>query len=62
MLSTNVNQYLAFRQPHSTRWVYEWGAQVRKHKIQKKPPLEKAIIQPKMHNHPIIYNQDLERY
>jgi hypothetical protein len=24
--------------------------------------LEEAIIQPKIHNHPIIYNQDSERY
>jgi hypothetical protein len=37
MLSTNVNQYLAFRPPHWTWWVYEWGAQVRKHKYGKSP-------------------------
>jgi hypothetical protein len=30
ILSTNVNQYLAFRPPQWTSWVYEWGAQVRK--------------------------------
>jgi hypothetical protein len=41
MLSTNVNQYLAFRPPHSTRWVYEWGAQVRKHKYGKSPHSKK---------------------
>jgi hypothetical protein len=39
MLSTNVNQYLAFRPLHSTWWVYEWGAQVRKHKYGKSPTL-----------------------
>jgi hypothetical protein len=37
MFSTNVNQYLAFRPPQWTRWVYEWGAQVRKYKISKSP-------------------------
>jgi hypothetical protein len=26
ILSTNVNQYLAFQPPHATWWVYEWGA------------------------------------
>jgi hypothetical protein len=41
MLSTNVNQYLAFQPPHSTRWVYEWGAQVRKHKYGKSPHSKK---------------------
>jgi hypothetical protein len=41
MLSTNVNQYLAFRPPHSTQWVYEWGAQVRKHKYGKSPHSKK---------------------
>jgi hypothetical protein len=62
MLSTNVNQYLAFRPPHWTWWVYEWGAQVRKHKYGKKPPLEEAIIEQKIHNHPITYNRVPERY
>jgi hypothetical protein len=37
MLSTKVNQYLAFRPPQRTWWVYEWGAQVRKHKYGKAP-------------------------
>jgi hypothetical protein len=37
MLSTNVNQYLAFRPPQWTWWVYEWGAQVRKYKYRKGP-------------------------
>jgi hypothetical protein len=32
MLSTNINQYLVFRPLQWTWWVYEWGAQVRKHK------------------------------
>jgi hypothetical protein len=32
ILSTNVNQYLAFQPPQRTWWVYEWRAQVRKHK------------------------------
>jgi hypothetical protein len=32
MLSTNVNQYLAFQPLQQTWWVYEWGAQVTKHK------------------------------
>jgi hypothetical protein len=32
MLSTNVNQYLAFQPPQWTWWVYEWGAEVRNHK------------------------------
>jgi hypothetical protein len=41
MLSTNVNQYLAFRSPHRTWWVYEWGAQVRKHKYGKSPHSKK---------------------
>jgi hypothetical protein len=41
MLSTNVNQYLAFRPPHWTWWVYEWGAQVRKHKYGKSPHSKK---------------------
>jgi hypothetical protein len=62
MLSTNVNQYLAFRPPQRTRWVYEWGAQDRKYKISKKPPLEEAIIQQKTHNRPINYDQVPERY
>jgi hypothetical protein len=44
MLSTNVNQYLAFRTPQRTWWVYEWGAQVRKYKNIEKPPHEEAII------------------
>jgi hypothetical protein len=35
ILSTNVNQYLAFRPPQWTWWVYELGAQVRKHKYRK---------------------------
>jgi hypothetical protein len=35
MLSTNVNQYLAFRTLQRTWWVYEWGAQVRRYKISK---------------------------
>jgi hypothetical protein len=51
MLSTNVNQYLAFRPPQWTWWVYEWGAQVRKHKYGKSPQLmkpssSKKITQP----------------
>jgi hypothetical protein len=37
MLSTNINQYLAFQLPQWTWWVYEWGAQVRKHKYEKAP-------------------------
>jgi hypothetical protein len=41
MLSTNVDQYLAFRPPHWTWWVYEWGAQVRKHKYGKSPHSKK---------------------
>jgi hypothetical protein len=41
MLSMNVNQYLAFRPLHWTWWVYEWGAQVRKHKYGKSPHLKK---------------------
>jgi hypothetical protein len=41
MLSTNVNQYLAFQPPHWTWWVYEWGAQVRKHKYGKSPHSKK---------------------
>jgi hypothetical protein len=32
MLSTNINQYLVFQPLQWTWWVYEWGAQVRKHK------------------------------
>jgi hypothetical protein len=51
MLSTNINQYLAFRPPQQTWWVYEWGAQVRKHKYgksphSKKPSSSKKITQP----------------
>jgi hypothetical protein len=42
MLSTNVKQYLAFRPPHWTWWVYEWGAQVRKHKYGKSPHSKKT--------------------
>jgi hypothetical protein len=41
MLSTNVNQYLAFRPPQQTWWLYEWGAQVRKHKYGKSPHSKK---------------------
>jgi hypothetical protein len=37
MPSTNVNQYLAFQPPQQTWWVYEWGAQVRKHKYGESP-------------------------
>jgi hypothetical protein len=37
MLSTNINQYLVFRLPQWTWWVYEWGARVRKHKYGKGP-------------------------
>jgi hypothetical protein len=62
MLSTNVKQYLAFRPPQWTWWVYEWGAQVRKYKNIEKPPLEEASIQQKIHNRPITYNQVPERY
>jgi hypothetical protein len=43
MLSTNINQYLVFRPPHSTRWVYEWGAQVRKHEYGKSPHSKKPL-------------------
>jgi hypothetical protein len=43
MLSTNVNQYLAFRPPQWTWWVYEWGAQVRKHKYEKSPHSTKPL-------------------
>jgi hypothetical protein len=32
ILSTNVNQYWVFQPPQRTWLVYEWGAQVRKHK------------------------------
>jgi hypothetical protein len=56
MLSTNVNQYLAFRPLQWTWWVYEWGAQVRKHKDRNKPPLDKAIIQKRSLNCPNKYN------
>jgi hypothetical protein len=41
MLSTNVNQYLAFRTLQLTWWVYEWGARVRKYKISKSPHSKK---------------------
>jgi hypothetical protein len=51
MLSTNVTQYLVFRPPEWSWWVYEWGAQVRKHKYRKsphskKPSSSKKITQP----------------
>jgi hypothetical protein len=62
MLSTNINQYLAFRPPPSTRWVYEWGAQVRKHKYGKSPHSKKPSSSKKIYNHPITYNQIPERY
>jgi chaperone required for assembly of F1-ATPase len=47
MLSTNVNQYLAFQTLQRTWRVHEWGAQVRKYKNIEKPPLEEAMIQQK---------------
>jgi hypothetical protein len=62
ILSTNVNQYLAFRTPQRTWQVYEWGAQVRKYKILNKPPVTEAIMQQKIYNHPITYKQVPERY
>jgi hypothetical protein len=62
MLSTNVNQYLAFRQPQRTWWVYEWGAQVRKYKISKSPHLKKPLSSNKTYNRPIISNQVPEEY
>jgi hypothetical protein len=57
MLSTNVNQYLAFRPPQWTRWVYEWGAQVRKYKISKSPHSKKPLSSSKTYNRPITYNE-----
>jgi hypothetical protein len=60
MLSTNVNQYLAFRPPQRTRWVYEWGAQVRKYKISKSPHSKKPLSSHKTYNHP-SYNQVLRK-
>jgi hypothetical protein len=56
MLSTNVNQYLAFRPPQRTWWVYEWGAQVRKHKYGKSPHLKKPSSSKRSLNCPIEYN------
>jgi hypothetical protein len=55
MLSTNVNQYLAFRPPQQTWWVYEWGAQVRKYKILKSPYWKKPLSSNETYNHPITY-------
>jgi hypothetical protein len=57
MLSTNVNQYLAFQPQQRTRWVYEWGAQVRKYKISKSPHLKKPLSSIKTYTCPIIYNE-----
>jgi hypothetical protein len=60
MLSTNVNQYLAFQPPQQTRWVYEWGAQVRKYKISKSPHSKKPLSSYKTYNRP-SYNQVLRK-
>jgi hypothetical protein len=62
MLSTNDNQYLAFRTPQWTWWVYEWGAQVRQYKNIEEPPLEEASSSKMIYSHPIIYNQVPERH
>jgi hypothetical protein len=60
MLSTNVNQHLAFRPRQRTRWVYEWGAQLRKYKISKSPYLKKPLSSYKTYNCP-SYNQVLRK-
>jgi hypothetical protein len=62
MLSTNINQYLAFRPLQQTWWVYEWGAQVRKYKILKRPHSKKPLSSNKTYNHPITYNYIPEKY
>jgi hypothetical protein len=62
MLSTNVNQYLVFRPPQRTWWVYEWGAQVRKHEYGKSPHLKKPSSSTDHSNYPIKYNYLQERY
>jgi hypothetical protein len=56
MLSTNVNQYLAFRPPQWTWWVYEWGAQVRKYKYRKSPHSKKSSSSTDHLNRSINYN------
>jgi hypothetical protein len=43
ILCTNINQYLAFQPLQRTWWVYEWGAQVRKHKYGKSPHSKKPL-------------------
>jgi hypothetical protein len=62
MLSTNINQYLAFRALQRTWWVYGWGAHVRKYKILKSPYLKKLLSSNKTYNYPTIYNNIPERY
>jgi hypothetical protein len=62
MLPTKVNQYLAFRPPQRTWWVYEWGAQVRKYKISKSPHSKKPLSSNQTYSRPIEYNQVPERY
>jgi hypothetical protein len=56
MLSTNIKQYLAFRPLQLTWWVYEWEAQVRKHKYRKSPHWKKQSFRRDHSNHPIEYN------
>jgi hypothetical protein len=56
MLSTNVNQYLAFRPPQQTWWVYECGAQVRKQKYGESPHLTKPLSSNRSLNYAIEYN------
>jgi hypothetical protein len=56
MPSTNVHQYLAFRPPQRTWWVYELGAQVRKHKYGKSPHSKKPLSSTDHSNCPIDYN------
>jgi hypothetical protein len=56
MLSTNVNQYLAFLPPQRTWWVYECGAQVRKDKYGKSPYSKKPSSSNRSLNCPIEYN------
>jgi hypothetical protein len=56
MLSTNVNQYLAFRPPQQTWWVYEWGAHIRKYKYGKSPHSTKPSSSTDHSNCPIEYN------
>jgi hypothetical protein len=60
ILSTNVNQYLAFRPLQRNRWVYEWGAQVRKYNISKSPHSKKPLSSHKTYNCP-SYNQVLRK-